>query len=146
VRKLISIGLILALLVTFVVPVTVGAQGVDPQEYWDECEECGPEAPCPVPIPPCQTETAGGAILWTLLGTAYLMGQAVGDTTEHIAGTLGCYVDGLARPLGGLIYAVMNGLGGLLEGLGSMIGMEDIFGPIGDMLSGIADVMEEFLE
>ena len=146
-RKLISIGLILALLVTFLVPVAVGAQGVpDEEAYWEGCEECGPEAPCPVPIPPCQTDSAGGAILWTLLGTSYIMGRAVGDTTEHIAASLGCYVDELARPVGGVLYALMNGLGGLLEGLGDMIGMGDIFGPIADMLTGLADVMEEFLE
>jgi hypothetical protein len=137
VRKLISIGLILALLVTFLVPVAVGAD--------QNCTECGVDGPCPAPIPPCTTDTAGGAILWTLLGTSYIMGRAVGDTTEHIAGTLGCYVDELARPVGGVLYALMNGLGGLLGGLGEMIGMQDIFDPLAGMLTGIADAMEEFL-
>jgi hypothetical protein len=138
VRKLISIGLILALLVTFLVPVAVGAA--------QNCTECGVDAPCPADVPPCTTDTAGGAILWTLLGTSYIMGRAVGDTTEHIAGTLGCYVDELAKPVGGVVYSLMNGLGGLLEGLGTMIGMEDIFGPLADMLTGIADAMKAFIE
>lgn len=139
-RKLISIGIVIALLVTFLVPVAVGAQ-----EPIDECEVCGPGEPCPVPTPPCTTDTVGGALLWTLLGTSYIMGRAVGDTTEHIAGTLGCYVDELAVPTFGVIGALMEGLGGLLGGLGEMIGMQGIMDPLADMLAALADVIADFL-
>jgi len=139
VRKLISIGLVIALLVTFLVPVAVGAQEPDP------CDVCGPGEPCPAETPECNTDTLGGALLWTLLGTSYIMGRAVGDTTEHIAGTLGCWVDELSTPAFGLMGALMEGLGGLLGGLGAMIGMSDILDPIGDMLTGIADVIADFL-
>jgi len=143
VRKLISISLIIALLVTFLVPVAVGAQGdYVPSDY---CEACGPEEPCPMPTPPCTTDTVGGALLWSLLGTSAIMGRAVGDTTEHLAGTLGCWVDELAVPTFGLIGALMEGIGGLVGGLGEMLGMEGIFGPIGDMLAGLADVIADFL-
>jgi hypothetical protein len=131
VRKLISIGLILALLVTFVVPVVVAAQSQSGN--------------CTVPTPECSTRSPGGAILWALLGTTYIMGRAVGDVTEHLAGTLGCWVDVLARPVGGVLMAVAEGLGGLLSGLGDLIGMEGILGPIGDMLTSLADVLSEYM-
>jgi hypothetical protein len=143
VRKLISIGLILALLVTFVVPVVVAAQD---QSAEDNCTTCPTaDTPCPVNIPPCATRSPGGAILWALLGTTYIMGRAVGDVTEHLAGTLGCWVDVLARPVGGVLMAVAEGLGGLLSGLGDLIGMEGILGPIGDMLTSLADVLSEYM-
>jgi len=87
----------------------------------------------------------GGALLWTLLSTTYLMGRAVGDVTETIAGTLGCYVDELAVPVFGLVAALMTGLGGLLDGLGTLIGMESIFGPLASMLADIADVITNLL-
>jgi len=143
VRKLISISLVIALLVTFLVPVAVGAQ--DDYVPSDYCADCGPEEPCPMPTPPCTTDTVGGALLWSLLGTSAIMGRAVGDTTEHLAGTLGCWVDELAVPTFGLIGALMEGIGGLVGGLGEMLGMEGIFGPIGDMLAGLADVIADFL-
>jgi len=154
VRKLISISVVIALLVTFLVPVAVSAQeqcdcgelgGVECDEYCDECAACGPDMPCPMPTPPCTTDTVGGALMWSLLGTSAIMGRAVGDTTEHLAGTLGCWVDELAVPTFGLIGALMEGIGGLVGGLGEMLGMEGIFGPIGDMLAGLADVIADFL-
>ena len=142
-RKLISIGIVIALLVTFLVPVAVGAQDdYVPSQY---CEDCGPQEVCPMPTPACTTDTVGGALLWTLLGTSAIMGRAVGDTTEHIAGTLGCWVDELAVPTFGVIGALMEGLGGLLGGLGEMLGMQSIFDPLGDMLAGLADVIADFL-
>ncbi len=137
-RKLISIGLIIALLVTFLVPVAVGAQ--------QDCETCGVDAPCPAPVPTdCGTRTVGGALLWSLLGTTFIMGRAVGDVTEHLAGTLGCWVDQLAVPTFGVVGAITEGLGGLLGGLGGMLGMEDIFDPIASMLQALADVIADFL-
>jgi hypothetical protein len=138
VRKLISIGVILALLVTFLVPVAVGAQG-------QNCT-CGPEGPCPaVPPETCPTDSAGGAVLWSLLATTYIMGRAVGDVTETLAGTLGCYVDELAVPVFGLVAALANGLGGLLSGLGTLLNMSDIFDPIGKMLTDLAGVIQDLL-
>jgi hypothetical protein len=139
VRKLISIGIVIALLVTFLVPVAVGAQEPDP------CDVCGVDDPCPAEVPECQTETLGGALIWTLLGTSFIMGRAVGDTTEHIAGTLGCWSDELAVPMFGVIGALMEGIGGLLDGLGEMLAMEGIFGPLADMLTALADVIADFL-
>jgi hypothetical protein len=142
VRKLISIGLVIALLVTFLVPVAVGAAPYEPSEF---CEDCAPEGPCPVETPDCTTETIGGALLWSLLGTTFIMGRAIGDTTEHLAGTLGCWVDELAGPTFGVMGAILDGLGGLLAGLGDMIGMSGLLGPIGDMLEAIAGVIQDFL-
>ena len=141
-RKLISISIVIALLVTFLVPVVVGAAEYEPDEY---CEDCAPQGPCPVETPDCTTDTLGGALLWTLLGTSFIMGRAVGDTTEHIAGTLGCWVDELAVPTFGVIGALMEGIGGLLGGLGGLLGMESIFDPLGDMLAGLADVIADFM-
>jgi hypothetical protein len=142
VRKLISISLIVALLVTFLVPVAVSAQDYQPSAH---CEECGPEEVCPMPTPECTTDTVGGALLWSLLGTSAIMGRAVGDTTEHLAGTLGCWVDELAVPGFGLVGALLEGIGGLLGGLGEMLGMEGIMDPLADMLAGLADVIADFL-
>ena len=141
-RKLISIGMIVALLVTILVPVAVGAADYQPSEH---CEDCPPAEVCPMPTPQCTTDTVGGALLWSLLGTSAIMGMAVGDTTEHLAGTLGCWVDELAVPTFGLIGALLEGIGGLLGGLGEMLGMEGIFDPLGDMLAGLADVIADFL-
>jgi hypothetical protein len=111
----------------------------------DECAECGPESPCVVPIPECQTETAGGGVLWSILGTTYIMGKAVGDVTEHIAGTLGCFVDELAVPTFGVIGVLTTGLGELLSGVGDLLNMGYIFDPLGEMLSGIGNVIQDAL-
>ncbi len=73
------------------------------------------------------------------------MGRAVGDVTEHMAGTLGCYVDELAPPTFGVMGALMEGIGGLVGGLGAMIGMEDLLDPIAGMLESIADVLADLL-
>jgi hypothetical protein len=121
-----------------------GGPGNPPSEG-DECEVCSPESPCPVPIPECQTETAGGGLLWSILGTTYIMGRAVGDVTEHLAGTLGCYVDELAVPVFGAIGAVTTGLGGLISGLGDLVGMSEIFDPLGEMLSAIGNTIGDLL-
>jgi len=73
------------------------------------------------------------------------MGRAIGDVTEHIAGTLGCWVDELAGPTFGVIGALTEGLGGLLSGVGELVGMSDIFDPLGEMLSSIGNVIENLL-
>ncbi|MGA8849438.1 MAG: hypothetical protein WB564_06430 [Dehalococcoidia bacterium] len=138
-RKLISIGLVLALLVMFVVPVAVAADG--------NCTTCPTaDTPCPVPTPACATRSPGGALLWALLGTTYIMGNAVGDVTEHLAGTLGCYVDVLAKPLGGVVEALATGLGGLIKGLGSLVpSIADVVTPLGQMLIDLGAQIESFM-
>jgi hypothetical protein len=110
-----------------------------------KCAECGPEPPCVVTTPDCQTDTLGGSLLWTLLGTSYIMGSAVGDVTEHLAGTLGCWVDELAVPTFGVIGALTEGLGGLLSGVGELVGMSGILDPLGEMLSSIGNVIMDTL-
>ncbi len=109
------------------------------------CAECGPESPCAVPIPECQTESAGGGLLWSLLSTAYIMGKAVGDVTQTLAGTLGCWVDELAVPTFGAIGVLTEGLGGLISGVGDLLNMGYIFDPIGEMLSAIGNVITNVL-
>jgi hypothetical protein len=141
VRKLISIGIILALLVTFVVPVVVAAgTGCTTNTT------CAPASPNPAQPPTCcPTDSAGGAVLWSLLSTTYIMGRAVGDVTETLAGTLGCYVDELAPTVFGVIAALATGLGGLVSGLGSLIGMSNILDPIGKMLTDLASTITSLL-
>ena len=139
-RKLISIGLVIALLVTFVVPVATLAQSpCAPSSPQGACPSCG-NATCPN-----GPKTMGGALLWTLLATTYIMGRAVGDVTETIAGTLGCWVDKLAPPAFGIIADLADGVGGLLKGLGTLLGMSDIFDPLGTMLSALAADLKALL-
>jgi hypothetical protein len=145
VKKLISIGIVLALLVTFLMPVAVGAQCPSGATS-DYCATCGVQGPCPAQVPTnCGTDTVGGGLLWALLGTTYIMGRAVGDVTEHLAGSLGCYVDELATPTFGVIGAITTGIAGLLDGLGTLIGFADILGPIATMLTDIADQIKAFV-
>lgn len=73
------------------------------------------------------------------------MGRAVGDVTETLAGTLGCYVDELAPTVFGVIAALATGLGGLVSGLGSLIGMSNILDPIGKMLTDLASTITSLL-
>jgi len=119
---------------------------VVPEVPPSECAVCGPGEPCPVDVPPdCGTDTIGGSLLWSILGTTYIMGRAIGDVTEHIAGTLGCWVDELAVPTFGVIGAITEGLGGLLSGVGELVGISGIFDPLGEMLSAIGKVIEDVL-
>jgi hypothetical protein len=109
------------------------------------CEECGPESPCAVSIPECQTKSPGGGLLWSILGSTYIMGKAVGDVTEQLAGTLGCFIDDLAVPTFGAIGAITTGLGGMISGVGDLLNMGAIFDPIGDMLLAIGNAIEDAL-
>jgi len=111
-----------------------------------ECAECDPGSPCALPTPECPNETLGGSLLWSLLGTIDIMGKAVGDVTEHMAGTLGCWVDELGVPTFGVVSALTEGLGELLSGLGELVGISDIFDPLGEMLSEIGNVIEDLLQ
>jgi hypothetical protein len=84
VRKLLSIGIALALLVTFIVPVIVAAQ--------DECCEWTP--PTARPLPDRTTKTLAGGVVWTLevALTSFLnmedLGKSIGDLLRGIAEVL----------------------------------------------------------
>jgi len=135
VRKLLSIGIVLALLVTFVVPVVVAAQD-------EEC--CGYTPPAAVPLPDRTTKTLAGAAMWTLLGTADIMGQAVCATTGMMAATLGGWSDELGVVGVDVSAAALTGVGDLLKAV------IDAFLPdyadLGDSLAGfltqIADALK----
>jgi hypothetical protein len=92
VRKLLSIGIVLALLVTFIVPVVVAAQ--------DDCCEWTP--PAAVPMPDRTTKTLAGATMWTLLGAvvgAFL--PAYSDLGDALAGFLDQIAEALQGTTGG---------------------------------------------
>jgi len=134
VRKLISIGLILALLVTFVVPGVVGAQ--------EECENpCDYEPPECGPLPDRTTKTLAGAAVWTMLGVSDIMGRAVCATTGLMACNLGGWSDELGVIAVDVSGAVLDGLADLIEAVIEQFASEyaDLGASIGDLLRGIAD-------
>jgi hypothetical protein len=106
VRKLISIGVILALLVTFVVPVVVAAEEENP------CDYTPPEGG---PLPAKTTKTLAGAAVWTYLGVQDIMGRAVCATTGQMAANLGGWSDELGIIAVDVSGAVLDGLAGLVE-------------------------------
>jgi len=132
VRKLLSIGIVLALLVTFVVPIAVGAQ--------DECcdytpPECGP-------LPERTTKTLAGAAVWTMLGVTDIMGRAVCATTGQMACNLGGWSDELGVIAVDVAAVGFDGLAGILEYvLGDLVGMPDLGDAIGALLRGIAEAI-----
>ena len=136
-RKLISIGVILALLlVTFMVPVVVGAQ--------DECENpCDYDPPEGGPLPAKTTKTLAGAAVWTYLGVQDIMGRAVCATTGQMAANLGGWADELGVIAVDVSASVLDGLAGLLEGVidAFLPDYADLGASIGDMLRGIADAV-----
>lgn len=106
-RKLISIGVVLALLVTFMVPVVVGAQ---------ECENpCDYEPGTCGPLPAKTTKTLAGAAVWTYLGVQDIMGRAVCATTGQMACNLGGWSDELGVIAVDVSAAVLDGVAGLVE-------------------------------
>jgi len=134
VRKLISIGIVLALLVTFMVPVVVGAQ--------DECENpCDYTPPDGGPLPAKTTKTLAGAAVWTYLGVQDIMGRAVCATTGQMAANLGGWSDELGVIAVDVSGAVLDGLADLIEAVIEQFASEyaDLGASIGDLLRGIAD-------
>ena len=131
-RKLFSIGIVLALLVTFMVPVAVGAQ--------DECcdytpPECGP-------LPPKTTKTLAGAAVWTMLGVTDIMGRAVCATTGQMACNLGGWSDELGVIAVDVAAVTLDGLAGILEYvLDDLVGMPDLGEALGDLLRGIGEAI-----
>ena len=132
-RKLLSIGIVLALLVTFIVPVAVAAQD-------DDCCEWTP--PDAVPLPDRTTKTLAGAVMWTMLGTADIMGKAVCATTGQMAANLGGWSDELGVIGVDVTVAGLQGVAGLLEFvMAEFLGMEDLGASIAELISGIADAL-----
>ncbi len=131
-RKLLSIAIVLALLVTFVVPVAVAAQ--------DECCEWTP--PQAVQPPDRTTKTLAGAAMWTLLGVTDIMGKAVCATTGQMAANLGGWSDELGVIGVEFTAAALDGVAGLLEFvMDSFLGMKDLGVQLGNLLRNIAEVL-----
>jgi hypothetical protein len=133
VRKLLSIGIVLALLVTFIVPVVVAAQ--------DDCCEWSP--PPAVPMPDRTTKTLAGATMWTLLGVTDIMGKAVCATTGQMVANLGGWSDELGVIGVDVSVAALRGIGGLLEGvIGQFLpDFADLGAGVVDLINGIADAL-----
>jgi len=136
VRKLISIGVVLALLVTFMVPVVVGAQ--------EECENpCDYEPPECGPLPDKTTKTLAGAAVWTYLGVSDIMGRAICATTGQMACNLGGWSDELGVIAVDVSASVLDGLAGLVEAAIEQFlpDFEDLATSVGDILRGIAEAI-----
>jgi len=133
VKKLFSIGIVLALLVTFVVPVAIAAQ--------DECCEWTP--PNAVPLPDRTTKTLAGATMWTLLGVTDIMGKAVCATTGQMAANLGGWSDELGVIGVDVTVAALKGIGGLIDGvIGQFLpDFADLGAGVVDLINGIADAL-----
>ena len=135
-RKLISIGVVLALLVTFMVPVALGAQ--------DECENpCDYTPPDCGPLPEKTTKTLAGAAVWTYLGVQDIMGRAVCATTGQMACNLGGWSDELGVIAVDVSGAVLDGLADLVEAALEQFlpDFADLGASIGYLLRGIADAI-----
>jgi len=135
-RKLISIGVVLALLVTFMVPVALGAQ--------DECENpCDYTPPDCGPLPEKTTKTLAGAAVWTYLGVQDIMGRAVCATTGQMACNLGGWSDELGVIAVDVSGAVLDGLADLIEAALEQFlpDFADLGASIGDLLRGVADAI-----
>ena len=132
-RKLLSIGIILALLVTFIVPVAVAAQ--------DDCCEWTP--PTAAPMPDRTTKTLAGATMWTLLGVSDVMGKAVCATTGLMAANLGGWSDELGVIGVDVTVAALKGIGGLLDAaIGQFLpDFADLGAGVVDLLNSIADAL-----
>ena len=127
-RKLVSIGIVLALLVTFIVPVIVAAD--------DQC--CGYTPPTAAPLPDKTTKTLAGAAVWTMLGVADIMGKAVCQTTGQMAANLGGWSDQLGVIATDIAGTTFTGLASALNYVvGTMLGMTDLGKAISDILKGI---------
>lgn len=133
-RKLLSIGIVLALLVTFIVPVAVAAQ--------DDCCEWVP--PDCAPMPDRTTKTLAGAAMWTMLGVTDIMGKAVCATTGQMACNLGGWSDELGVIAVDISGAALLGIADLLEvAIASFLpAFEDLGAGVGELLRGIAEALQ----
>jgi hypothetical protein len=135
VRKLISIGVILALLVTFIVPVVVAAQECD-----NPCDYTPPEGG---PLPAKTTKTLAGAAVWTYLGVQDIMGRAVCATTGQMAANLGGWSDELGVIATDVSEQVLDGVAGLVEAVINQFlpDFADLGTSLADLLRGVADAI-----
>ncbi len=129
VKKLLTIGVVLALLVTFMVPVAVMAE--------DRCVYEPP--PCP-PLPEKTTRTMAGAAVWTTLAATDIMGTAVAQTPGMLACNLGGWSDELGVVAMEGVSVILQGVAGLLPAVGEMIGMAELLEPVADILAGLAEL------
>lgn len=125
-KKLISIGVALAMLTMVVAPAAVGADWTVP-----------PAAP-----PPASNatglDTLAGSMVWTYLGVQDIVGQATADTTQHIASVLGSWSDALAAPAFDALDGVLTGVGDLLVQILDLAGMPDLGAPLKAIFDAIA--------
>jgi len=127
VKKLLTIGVVLALLVTFMVPAAVMAQD-------DRCVYEPPDCP---PLPEKTTRTMAGAMVWTTLGATDIMGTAVAQTTGMLACNLGGWSDELGVVAMEGVSVILEGVAGLLPAVGGLIGFEELLEPVADILVGL---------
>ena len=132
-KKLISMGVVLVLLVTFMVPVVAGAQD-------DRCTYTPPTCP---ELPDKTTRSLAGAAVWTALSATDIMGTAVAQTTGMLACNLGGWSDELGIIAAEGLGVVLIELGPLVEALGEMIGMPDLLAPIASILVKLGEVISE---
>jgi len=104
VRKLVSISVVLALLLTFAMPLAVGA--------CDDCSYVPPEGP---PLPEKTTKTMAGAAVWSFLGITDVMGKAVCTVTSLMAGNLGGWSDEIGIIATEAVQGIMEGLADVVE-------------------------------
>jgi hypothetical protein len=136
VRKLLSIGIVLALLVTFVVPVVVAAQDLE-----ECCEWTPPEC---APLPDRTTKTLAGAAVWTMLGTMDVMGGAVCAVTSMMACNLGGWSDELGVVAVDMSAAALGGIGDLLKAVVAAFlpaSYADLGDAVANFLQQIADAL-----
>jgi len=134
VNKLITTGVILALLVTFMVPVAVGAD--------DRCTYTPPECP-ELEFPAKTTRSLAGAIVWTTLAATDIMGTAVAQTTGMLACNLGGWSDELGIIAAEGMGVLLIGVGDLLPELGDMLNMRELFESIGNLIAELGRVIAE---
>ena len=82
--------------------------------------------------------------MWTLLGTADIMGKAVCATTGQMACNLGGWSDELGVIGVGVAAAALTGVGDLIPALLSAFGLTayaDLGTQLGNFLKSIADVL-----
>jgi len=132
VRRLVSIGVVLALLMTFVMPLAVGA--------CDDCTYFPPEGP---PLPEKTTKTMAGAAVWSFLGITDIMGKAVCQTTSMLAGSLGGWSDEIGIIATDVVAMSLIGLGDLIEAaIAAFVpDFADIGGALADILRAIGDAI-----
>ena len=131
-KKLISMGVVLVLLVTFMVPVVAGAD--------DRCTYTPPDCP---ELPDKTTRSLAGAAVWTALSATDIMGTAVAQTTGMLACNLGGWSDELGIIAAEGLGVVLIELGPLVEALGDLIGFPDLLAPIASILVKLGEVISE---